>query len=127
MDTKTALLLWKKISTCIADEISNNEEFANKISALLICENNPPKPKKSNRRAPAKIDPFAIYEQGENILAEELSKLSISELKDIIAANGMDPANLVMRWKKREKIEKHIIETTLRRSASGEAFWNSSG
>jgi len=127
LDTKTAIALWKKISACIVDEISINEEFANKIGALFSEENNMEQPKKSNRRAPAKIDPFLLYEQGEDKLLKELSLLNIEELKDVIAANGMDTAKLAMKWKDRDRLEKHIIVATQRRSSRGEAFWNVPG
>ena len=68
-----------------------------------------------------------MYEQGDDKLAEALSLLNIEELKDVIAANGMDAAKLAMKWKDRSRLEKHIIEATQRRSSRGEAFWNTSG
>jgi hypothetical protein len=68
-----------------------------------------------------------LYEQGEDKLAKELSLLSIEELKDVIAANGMDTAKLAMKWKDHDRLEKHIIEATQRRASRGEAFWNVSG
>jgi hypothetical protein len=126
METKTTLALWKKISACIADEISSNEEFAEKMGGLLLGDNSSLQPKKSNRRPPAKIDPFTLYEQGDDKLAKALSMLNIEELKDVIAANGMDAAKLAMKWKNRSRLEKHIIEATQRRSSRGEAFWNTS-
>ena len=105
MDTKTVLALWKKLSVCIADEIKNNEEFSKKIGALFEGENSSVvKPKKSNRRAPAKIDPFALYEQGNEALKTALEALDIEELKDVIAANGMDNARLAMKWKDRDRL-----------------------
>ncbi len=127
MDTKNVLSLWKKISSCIADEISNNEEFAVKMGELLTGNSAPSYPKRSNRRAPAKIDPFALYEQGESNLANALSLLSVDELKDVIATNGMDAAKLALKWKDRNRLENHIIEATQRRSSRGAAFWNASG
>jgi hypothetical protein len=127
VDAKNTLVLWKKISACIADEILVNEEFADKIGILLEGDNTLVQPRKSNRRTPAKINPFLLYEQGEDKLAKELSLLSIEELKDVIAANGMDTAKLAMKWKDHDRLEKHIIEATQRRASRGEAFWNVSG
>lgn len=125
METKTVLTLWKKFSACIADEISNNEEFSKKIGALFEGESpSTVKPKKSNRRAPAKIDPFALYEQGNETLRTALDSLNIEELKDVIAANGMDTAKLAMKWKDRDRLINHIIDMTQRRSSRGDAFWN---
>ncbi len=127
MDTKTVLAHWKKLSSLIADEISSNEEFSKKISALFEGESSSiVKPKKSNRRAPAKVDPFAIYEQGNGTLKIALEALDIEELKDVIAANGMDTARLAMKWKDRERLINHIIDITQRRSSRGDAFWNTS-
>jgi len=79
---------------------------------------------KRSRRAPAKIDPFVLYEQSPDTLCEALTNLSPDELKDIIAAYGMDTAKLAMRWKNRDRLEKFILETTQRRSSIGEAFWS---
>jgi hypothetical protein len=125
VDTKAVLVLWKKLSSCIADEISNNEEFSKKIGALFEGDTSfEVRPKKSNRRAPAKIDPFVLYEQGNETLQTALETLEIEELKDVIAANGMDTARLAMKWKDRDRIINHIIEMTQRRSTRGEAFWN---
>lgn len=122
MDTKKVLALWKKASSCISDEISSNEIFAKKMSDILVGESAETKKKKSNRRTPAKINPFELYEKGEDALAEALSALDIEELRDVIAENGMDAAKLAMKWKDRARIEKHIIETTQRRSSKGGAF-----
>jgi hypothetical protein len=126
MDTKTVLALWNDLSSCIADEISKNKDFAKKVSALFEKESVDVKPKKSNRRSPAKIDPFALYEQGEEILRTAFKALDIEELKDVIAANGMDTARLAMKWKDRERIENHIVEMTQQRATRGSAFWNTS-
>ena len=125
MDTKTVLAHWKKLSSCITDEISNNEEFSKKIGALFEKENSSAaKPKKTNRRAPAKIVPFALLEQGNETFKTALEALNIEELKDVIAANGMDTARLAMKWKDKDRLINHIIDMTQRRSSHGDAFWN---
>jgi len=123
MQSKEIAALWAKISEVISDEISTNEEFAKKINAVLNGEETADKPKRKNRRPPAKIDPFALLEQCDDKLLEELGKLSVDELKDVISAHGMDTAKLAMKWKDRERLEKHILETTKRKSSRGEAFW----
>lgn len=134
MDKKTILALWEKASACITDEITNNDEFANRLG--LVFEENlikakpskmelaNTKSKKGNRREPAKINPFILLEQGIGVLKTELEALNIEELKDVIAENGMDTAKLAMKWKDRNRLINHIIDTTQRRSSRGEAFWN---
>lgn len=127
MDTKTVLAHWKKLSTCIADEITNNEEFSKKIGSIFEGEGpSVVKPKRTNRRAPAKVNPFDLYEHGNEALKTALEALGIEELKDVIAANGMDTARLAMKWKDRDRLINHIIEMTQRRSSRGDAFWNAS-
>ena len=127
MTNKAILSKWKKISNCIAAEISTNEAFAQRISAIINGEDSESKPKKSNRRPPPKFDPLVLLEQGVEKLAETLKTLDIEELKDIIAANSMDTAKRVMKWKDRDRLEKHVIEETQRQAAHGKAFWNASG
>jgi hypothetical protein len=99
---------------------------AKKVSALFENDSAEVKPKKSKRRSPAKIDTFTLYEQGEEILRTALKTLDIEELKDVIAANGMDTAKLAMKWKDRERIENHIVDMTQQRAARGSAFGNTS-
>lgn len=126
METKEVLALWKKISAIVADEIASNKDFADKIGAL-VAQDKPDTPKRRNRRDPGKINPFELFQQGDNALYEALASLSIDELKDIIAENGMDTAKLAMKWKDRDRLEKHIVEATQRRSTKGEAFAKGSG
>jgi hypothetical protein len=134
MDKKTILTLWKKVSDCITDEINNNDDFANRMSLIFeenIIKLNPSnmefvntKSKKGNRREPAKVNPFVLLEQGVEVLKTALEILDIEELKDVIAENGMDTAKLAMKWKDRNRLINHIVDTTQRRSSRGEAFWN---
>lgn len=125
MANKDILAIWQKINAVIIDEIKTNADFARKMSEVLGDDVSASiTPKRKNRRPPAKIDPFQLLEQGESELSEALSRLSVDELKDVISANGMDTAKLAMKWKDRERLEKHIIEATKRKSARGEAFWN---
>jgi hypothetical protein len=127
MQLKEIAALWSKISKVIADEISTNAEFAQKINNVWDGEDVADKPKRKNRCSPAKIDPFVFLEQGEDKLLEELGKLSVDELKDVISANGMDTAKLAMKWKDRDRLEKHILDATKRKSSRGEAFWKVQG
>lgn len=132
MKEKDIVALWKKISNVISEEIQCNPKFAEKISEAIALAKpdeefdsvSREKPTRRNRRNPAKLDPFILLEDGETALLEGLHGLSVEELKDIIAANGMDPSKLAMKWKSREKLEQHIIEATIRKSGQGDAFWN---
>ncbi|MDR2368456.1 MAG: hypothetical protein LBF58_10195 [Deltaproteobacteria bacterium] len=45
----------------------------------------------------------------------------MDELKDVIAANGMDGSKLAMKRKKRDRLENPIIEVTRKRAVMGEA------
>lgn len=132
MTKKDVLAKWKKISAVIADEISGNEAFAQKMGELLCGEASaatPPKPpaKKRNRRAPAKLDPYALLETGEEKLAEGLASLSVDELKDVISEYGMDSSRLALRWKDRNRLEALILDATKRKASRGDAFWDSLG
>jgi hypothetical protein len=135
MEKKTVLALWKKVSACITDEISNNDEFAKRMGSIFEdnlvkgkskAEIDMTKPKRSNRREPSKVDPFILLEQGVDAFKGALELLDIEELKDVIAEHGMDSAKLAMKWKDRNRLINHIIDTTQRRSSRGEAFWNTS-
>ena len=126
MTKKETIEIWKKVSAIIADEILTNEEFSQKMSGIFYNDTSVVE-KRKNRRSPAKIDPFALLERGEDNLFMALADLSIDELKDVISANGMDTAKLAMKWKDRKRLENHIIDATKRKSSRGEAFWNSQG
>jgi len=127
MANKDVLSIWKKISGIITDEISTNKEFAKKISDVLGDDISSETPKRKNRRSPPKIEPFSLLEQGEEKLSEALAGLNIDELKDVISANGMDTSKIAMKWKDRDRLVKHIIDVTKRKSSRGEAFWNTQG
>lgn len=75
-----------------------------------------------NRRKPAAFDPFTSFEEGEPALRSRLANLDLEELKDIVAEFGMDQAKLVSKWKDRERVIGHIIETVRTRSKKGDAF-----
>lgn len=125
MSKQETLKKWKEISKLIANEISNNEEFALKMANTLSGEPATTASKKRGRRSPAKLDPFHLLELGEDTLSKELQQLNIEELKDIVSEYGMDTSRLALKWKDRERLESLIIEATKRKSSRGEAFWNS--
>lgn len=113
--------VWKKISKVIQDEMTENEAFAKKIEGILC-----PEKKKKSTRNPAKINPIHLWEEGEEKLREEVVKLDVEELKDVIAEFGLDPKKSANRLKKREKLEELIFEGAKRTATRGDAFWNAS-
>lgn len=125
MNEEKILKMWEKFSALIADEISQNKNFADKLGRLLDGESTSDAPKRRNRRAPAKLDPFALLEFGEDVLSGELAKLNIDELKDIVSEYGMDTSRLALKWKNRQRLETLIIDATKRKASHGDAFWNS--
>lgn len=118
-------VLWDKIGKVIADEMSMNPNFAKKMESAMQNDITIEKMKNRRKRNPAKIDPLIVLEEGEDRLLEELKKLSLEELKDVISDNGMDTSKLAMKWKDRERLEKLIIDSTKRKATRGDAFWNS--
>lgn len=108
----------------IATEAKQNPDFGERI--LRQLQKVAAKPHKrrphAGRRAPGVIDPFARFREGEETLRNELEKLDVEQLKDIIAEHGMDSAKLAMRWKSRERLTDLIVKTVASRSRKGDAF-----
>ncbi|UOQ83408.1 hypothetical protein [Gracilibacillus salinarum] len=103
----------------IVQEAKDNQAFAKKLEKLFPTK---PAAKKRRKRAPALFNPVIVLEEGEDQLQTRLETLDIYQLKDIIAEYGMDPSKLVMRWRKKEKIIHHIVETTAQRAKKGDVF-----
>jgi hypothetical protein len=122
----------------IEDEAARNRDFSDRLAAALrglvadvsadgaplpVREPPPARPARAkSRRAPAAFDPVALARQGEEVLREGLSGLTIEQLKDIIAGHGMDPGKLTTRWRTESKLIGHITTLALSRSRKGEAF-----
>ena len=80
-------------------------------------------PKRSHRRAPGVVDPFAVFsDAGEEGVRRSLSQLSIEQLKDIVAQHGMDRSKLAMKWRTSGRFVDLILETVAARSRKGDAF-----
>ena len=119
----------------ILDEADSNPSFAMRLERILNARETRPiastarqpgEGKRTARRSPGAIDPFAFYKQGPEALNLALAKLDIEQLKDIVAEHGMDNAKLAMKWKTRDRLEKLIVGTVAARSRKGEAFRTSS-
>lgn len=75
-----------------------------------------------NRRAPSVFNPIELAQDGDTVLRNKLSELSIEQLKDMVAEHGMDTGKLVMKWKSTEKIIDRIVDISLSRAQKGDAF-----
>ena len=75
-----------------------------------------------NRRAPAALDPVQVVRDGEPVLRIALEKLSLEQLRDIVAEYGMDPGRLVMKWNTSERVIDRIVEMSIARAHKGSAF-----
>jgi hypothetical protein len=75
-----------------------------------------------NRRPPPVIDPVEAARAGENVLRSTLAKLSLDQLRDIVAEYGMDPGKLVLKWKASDRVIDRIVEISMARAQKGDAF-----
>lgn len=75
-----------------------------------------------NRRASALLDPVQVVRDGEPALRSALEKLSLEQLRDIVAEYGMDPGRLVMKWNTPERVIDRIVEMSVARAHKGNAF-----
>jgi len=110
----------KALFKILLDEIENNKELNAKV-AELFAEKTKDK-KRANKRNAAIFDPVELQTKGNDFLIQELNKLSIEELKDIVAEYGMDIGKLVMKWKIKDKIIKHIADISEKRNKKGDSF-----
>lgn len=122
LETKLAALF-----DAILEEARRNPKFTKRLAAVLedfksAGDSGTPKKGRGGRRAPAVFDPVAVYREGDEVLRERLAPLDLEQLRDVVAEYGMDPGKLVMKWKTRERIVEHIVETAATRAKKGEAF-----
>ena len=109
----------------VLDEAEHNPAFAEKLTVLLGEARTTEKVagKRTGRRTPAILDPFAIMqEHGELSLREALRKLDLEQLRDIVAEYGMDPAKLAMKWKTTDRVIDLVVSTAALRLSKGDAF-----
>ncbi|MER6151459.1 hypothetical protein [Streptomyces hirsutus] len=113
----------------VASEAGRTPRFARTLSKALA----PPeprtaprpaeRPRRSSRRAPGVIDPFAVFAEGDETgLRSCLGELSLEQLRDIISEHGMDHDRLAMKWKAPERVIDRIVERVQSRTAKGAAF-----
>ncbi|HDL6672654.1 TPA: hypothetical protein PXJ49_001556 [Yersinia enterocolitica] len=121
-----------RLMKVIIDEAEHNPAFNEELikvigNDLSEVNNGVPKREKNkkrtgNRRTPAVFDPIQIVREEKLNLTQELEKLTLEQLKDIVAEYGMDPSRVVMRWSKPQRIIDKIVEMSLARSRKGDAF-----
>lgn len=121
----------------VIDEAERNPDFEAALNDALGSTPSKRKPSKTealghvedgeakrgkNRRAPAALDPVLVVRDGEPALRIELEKLSLEQLRDIVAEYGMDPGRLVMKWNTPERVIDRIVEMSIARAHKGNAF-----
>lgn len=116
----------------ISEEAEKNELFRANVERALGINASPTSisqsrtaattSKRGGRRTPAVLDPVELARQGEGKLRTELSKITLDQLRDIVAQYGMDPGKLVMKWKDSNRVMERIVELALARAIKGDAF-----
>lgn len=113
-----------KLVTAVANEAARTARFANALTAAVASvPSDDPKPKRTGRRTPGAIDPFAVYgQEGESGLRARLGQLDLEQLRDIVAEHGMDHDRLAMKWKDPSRVIDRIVEKVSARTTKGSAF-----
>jgi hypothetical protein len=117
----------------VAKKIEEDEEFAKSIFDCLDERleeiKNIDNKKKSTITTPNyDINIFDIYQmEGPQGLLVVLESLDLKGLKKLVVQNGLDPAQKVRRWRLKEKIINHVVETVGKQMSKGEAFSNRDG
>lgn len=110
----------------VIEEARSNPDFQRRLEQALSDKVVPTgagnRRRGPRRRNPPSLDPFALYEQGEERLRDALSDLEIELLKDIVAGYGMDRARLALRWRTPGRLIDLIVDTVKSRTQKGDAF-----
>jgi hypothetical protein len=121
MDTNKLL---KEVLTELLLEIRTNSELNSRLSKII--EKNASSTRKqvihTYRRKAGAFDPMSIFQENPEKLKVMLDDLSIEELKDIVAEQGMDRGKLAMKWRTKERFTNLIITTVESRIHKGDAF-----
>jgi hypothetical protein len=68
-------------------------------------------------------DPIPVFRDGgESGLRDRLSELDTEQLKDMIAAGGMDSSGLAAKWRSRDRLTNLIVDRVQGRATKGRAF-----
>jgi hypothetical protein len=106
------------------EDPSTARAFGDVIAGLLRMPAGaaPAQARRRGRRAQPALDPFQVYRENPEALPHRLAELTLEELRDIVAHHGMDPRRLVMKWKTRDRVIGHIVETVESRARKGDVF-----
>lgn len=113
------------IFAVIRAEAQANPDFARRLDAVLgdlPHDSSAETAKRPHRRKPGVLDPYALYERGEEHLRQQLAALDIEQLKDIVAEHAMDRSRLALKWKTADRFIDLIITTVAARTRKGDAF-----
>jgi hypothetical protein len=105
----------------ILEEARRNKAFGERLETVL-SRAAPSPPRGRNRRAKAVLNPFEIFDKGEDHLRTTLSGLTLEQLKDVVAEYGMDRSRLALKWKSPERVGDLVVETVKARMRKGDAF-----
>ncbi len=105
-------------------EVSRNDELRKRLAAILagVADDDKRPQKRSARRQPGRFDPMAIHREHPEDLSRKLDELTVEELKDIVAENGMDRTKLAMKWKAKDRLIELIVSSVKSRAQKGDAF-----
>lgn len=134
------------VTAVVAEEALQNPQFSARLTEVLLAQRGTvtdaappaiapepgaapssrgaPKAKaRRGRRNPGPWDPFGVYAaSGETGLREQLGRLELEQLRDIIAEHGMNSDGLAMRWTKSDRVVSRIVERVVLKAAKGGAF-----
>lgn len=134
------------VTAVVAEEALQNPQFSARLTEVLLAQRGTvtdaaspaiaPEPSASasgrgapkakprrGRRNPGPWDPFSVYaSSGEAGLREQLGRLELEQLRDIIAEHGMNSDGLAMRWTKSDRVVGRIVERVILKAAKGDAF-----
>lgn len=113
--------LLQAVFAVIIDEARENARFAARLESALT-DLQQLRTRKAHRRTKASIDPFELFDIGEDQLRTALAKLDLEQLKDVVAGYGMDRSRLALKWKSSERLTELIVDTVKARVRKGDAF-----
>lgn len=86
-----------------------------------------PTPKARNKRGQPALDPYIEIKQGEPLLRQKLTLLSVDQLKDIVSGFALDASRLALKWKDQGRLVDFIVATVRSRLEKGDAFRSDPG
>lgn len=112
----------EKLLQVLRDQARQSTEFAGRLQEVLAPPPPPPEPDPplelpKPKRRKALVDPFAVYETGwESMLRQELGRLSVDQLRDVIVAYELDPDDRSVRLKSQGKLSEWIVKAVMNRA-----------